>query len=80
MVLNLILLSIVWNPFSFELASQGIIPGWNDGISRMRVGSTYIFFVPSDLGYGVKGSIDGSIPPHLNHFSSPIAMAIDSKK
>ena len=33
-------------PFSFELGIQGIIPGWNDGISRMKVGSTYIFFIP----------------------------------
>lgn len=51
-------------PFSFELGSQGVIPGWNDGISRMRSGSSYIFFLPSDLGYGAYGSPDGSIPPN----------------
>lgn len=51
-------------PFSFKLGTQGIIPGWNDGISRMRAGATYILFIPPELGYGAYGTPDGSVPPN----------------
>jgi len=46
-------------PASFPLS--GVIRGWTEGLQLMSVGSTYRFFIPSDLAYGDQGN--QSIPP-----------------
>jgi len=38
---------------SFPLS--GVIKGWTEGLQLMNTGSTYEFYIPSDLGYGDKG-------------------------
>ena len=43
---------------SFPLS--GVIPGWTEGLQLMPVGSTYNFYIPSNLGYGPRAT--GSIP------------------
>jgi FKBP-type peptidyl-prolyl cis-trans isomerase len=54
-------------PTSFSLRkvvkgfTQGI--GGNDEIPPMKVGGRRIMIVPSDMGYGEKGTPDGAIPP-----------------
>lgn len=45
-------------PVSFPL--NQVIPGWTEGVQLMTVGSTYNFYVPSNLGYGSMAS--GPIP------------------
>ena len=45
-------------PISFVL--NGVMPGWTEGLQLMPVGSTYKFYVPSNLGYGPRTS--GPIP------------------
>jgi len=45
-------------PVSFAL--NGVIPGWTEGLQLMNVGSTYKFYIPSNLGYGPRGT--GPIP------------------
>jgi FKBP-type peptidyl-prolyl cis-trans isomerase len=45
-------------PVSFGL--NGVIPGWTEGLQLMPVGSTYKFYIPSNLGYGSRSS--GPIP------------------
>ncbi len=45
-------------PISFPL--NGVIPGWTEGLQLMTVGSTYKFYIPSNLGYGSRGT--GPIP------------------
>ena len=45
-------------PVSFPL--NGVIPGWTEGLQLMTVGSTYNFYIPSNLAYGPRPS--GPIP------------------
>ena len=40
-----------------------VIPGWTEGIMLMGVGSSYRFFIPSNLAYGNEG-IPSIIPPY----------------
>ena len=43
---------------SFPL--NGVIPGWTEGLQLMPVGSTFKFYIPSDLAYGSRPT--GPIP------------------
>jgi len=47
-------------PISFPL--NRVISGWTEGVQLMPVGSTYKFYIPSELGYGSQGT--GPIPPN----------------
>jgi FKBP-type peptidyl-prolyl cis-trans isomerase len=47
-------------PLQYPL--NGLIPGWIEGLQLMSEGSTYRFFIPSDLAYGEDGY--GPIPPN----------------
>jgi peptidylprolyl isomerase len=44
-----------WNqqkPFSFQLGSGGVIPGWDRGLVGVKVGSRVQLDIPADLAYG----------------------------
>jgi FKBP-type peptidyl-prolyl cis-trans isomerase FkpA len=49
-------------PASFPLGQ--VVPGWQEGIALMPVGSKYKFWIPASLGYGDKGTPGGPIPPN----------------
>jgi peptidylprolyl isomerase len=49
-------------PFSFVLGQGNVIPGWDEGLSTMKVGGKRQLVIPSDLGYGDQGA-GGVIPP-----------------
>jgi FKBP-type peptidyl-prolyl cis-trans isomerase len=50
-------------PFKFPLAVGYVIPGWDEGVTGMKVGGKRRLTVPSELGYGQKGA-GGVIPPN----------------
>ena len=50
------------DPFSFKLGKKKVIPGWEEGISTMKVGGKRRLTIPSDLAYGEEGTPDGVIP------------------
>ena len=49
------------NP-NFQFPIGRVIPGWQLGLQKLGVGDSATFFVPSELGYGARGSAP-VIPP-----------------
>lgn len=48
-------------PFEFTLGAKQVIPGWDEGVALMPVGSKYRLVIPAALAYGEKG-FPGAIP------------------
>ena len=47
-------------PLPFVLGRGDVIPGWDIGFEKLRVGSIATLFLPSALGYGNR--VNGDIP------------------
>lgn len=45
-----------------EIPLSQVVPGWQEGIKLMPIGSKYKFWIPASLGYGESGA--GPIPPN----------------
>jgi peptidylprolyl isomerase len=50
-------------PIAFTLGKHDVIPGWDEGISGMKVGGKRTLIIPPSLAYGANGS-GGLIPPN----------------
>lgn len=50
-------------PIDFQLGIGQVIPGWDEGISLLKVGDKARFVIPSELAYGSAGA-GGVIPPN----------------
>ncbi|MFT4831369.1 MAG: peptidyl-prolyl cis-trans isomerase A (cyclophilin A) [Psychroserpens sp.] len=48
-------------PIDFELGAGQVIPGWDEGVSLLKVGDKARFVIPSNLAYGSAGA-GGVIP------------------
>ena len=53
-------------PIPFEAGKKdGMIPGFIEGIEKLKFGDKAVIFIPSSLGYGAQGAGD-VIPPNAN--------------
>ena len=50
-------------PIQFPLGQGRVIPGWDEGIALLTVGSKAKLIIPANLGYGARGA-GGVIPPN----------------
>ena len=50
-------------PIEFPLGQGRVIPGWDEGISLLKVGGKATFIIPPHLAYGDRGA-GGVIPPN----------------
>ena len=49
-------------PLEFMLGARRVIPGWEEAIQLLNVGSKAKFIIPAKLAYGARGR--GPIPPN----------------
>jgi FKBP-type peptidyl-prolyl cis-trans isomerase FkpA len=55
--------SIGKTPFQFTLGANAVVPGFDQGVTGMKVGGKRVVLIPSALGYGAGGS-GSTIPPN----------------
>ena len=63
-----------WNrgrPFEFKLGKGDVIPGWDAGVTGMKVGGRRKLTIPSAMAYGARGA-GGVIAPH-----EPLVFVVD---
>lgn len=53
-------------PLTFPVGVGYVIKAWDEGLLGMKVGGKRILHVPPYLGYGRRGTGDGTIPPNAN--------------
>ena len=55
-----------YQPFSFVVGTKtGLIPGFIEGLEKMKIGEKAVLFIPANLAYGEQGA-GNVIPPNSN--------------
>jgi FKBP-type peptidyl-prolyl cis-trans isomerase len=56
--------SVGKTPLSFKLGAGSVIPGFDQGVTGMKVGGKRTITIPAALAYGATGAGNGAIPPN----------------
>ncbi len=51
-------------PRTFPLGAGRVIPGWEEGVTGMKVGGTRRLVLPPSVAYGERGGAGGTVPPN----------------
>lgn len=54
-----------YSALPYVMGSNKMIPGFIEGLDKLKIGEKAVFFIPSSLGYGEQGA-GGVIPPNAN--------------
>ncbi len=55
-----------YQPIPFEVGTKtGLIPGFIEGLEKLKIGDKAVLFIPSNLAWGEQGA-HGLIPPNAN--------------
>lgn len=54
-----------YSALPYIMGSNKMIPGFIEGLSKLKMGEKAVFFIPSNLGYGEQGA-GNVIPPNTN--------------
>lgn len=54
-----------YSALPYLMGSNKMIPGFIEGLSKLKMGEKAVFFIPSNLGYGEQGA-GNVIPPNTN--------------
>lgn len=64
-------------PFSFVLGRSSVIQGWDLGLLGVQAGEQRKLTIPSELGYGERGTPGGPIPPNATLIFEIQVLSID---
>lgn len=56
--------SVGKTPLTFKLGANAVIPGFDQGVTGMKVGGKRTITIPAALAYGSTGAGGGVIPPN----------------
>jgi FKBP-type peptidyl-prolyl cis-trans isomerase FkpA len=62
-------------PFNFKLGMGQVIPGWDEGIASLPVGTKATLLIPSYMAYGANGSGDKIAPNSILRFDVEVVSA-----
>jgi FKBP-type peptidyl-prolyl cis-trans isomerase FkpA len=62
-------------PFNFKLGMGQVIPGWDEGIANLPVGTKATLLIPSYMAYGAQGSGDKIAPNSVLRFDVEVVSA-----
>lgn len=54
-----------YSSLPYQMGSNKLIPGFVEGVNKLKFGEKAVFFIPSNLGYGEQGAGD-VVPPNAN--------------
>jgi FKBP-type peptidyl-prolyl cis-trans isomerase len=62
---------------AIQFSLTQVIAGWTEGLQLMNPGSKYIFYIPSELAWGPRGS-GADIPPNATVIFTVELISIDN--